>query len=665
MKLFIITTCLLIASLVAGSQTCTTPGQNPATAFPVCGTSTFSQSSVPLCGGTPVPAGGCGQVTDVNPFWYKFTCFQSGTLAFKIKPHVNSEDYDWQLFDVTNQNPANVYTNPALTVSFNWSGESGETGASAAGTSLFVCDGFGKPLWSSMANLIQGHEYLLLISHFTQTQSGYDLSFGGGTAIITDTTPPRLKNAEAGCGGNTVRVKLNKKMKCSSVTSSGSDFFITPGTVAITGATAIGCSSGFDTDSIELTLASVLAPGTYTLNIKNGTDGNTLLDYCNNAIPGTDKKDFTVFPSAPTPMDSLAPVKCAPSQLRLVFPKPVLCSSVAANGSDFTVTGNYPVTITSAQGNCTSGNTLTKEIIITLSQPMYNAGNFNLTLKIGTDGNTIMDECGKQTPAGSSLSFNLKDTVNADFTYMKFYGCNRDTIQLFHPGSNGVNSWQWNLDDNLSSSLQNPQAIYSVFDEKTIRLIVGNDFCSDTATQKIMLDNFLKADFNAFDDLCPNEPTRFTSTAQGNIKSHSWTFGDGGISDEASPLHNFAGPLSTTPYIVTYTVTDSLGCTSSAQKPVKVYSSCYLTVPNAFTPNNDGRNDFLYPLNAVKAEKLDFRIYNRWGQEVFHTRNWKNGWDGTVGGTPQGAGVYVWFLSYVDRDTKESRQMKGTAVLIR
>ena len=101
-----------------------------------------------------------------------------------------------------------MYTNASLTVSFNWSGEGGETGASPAGTSLFVCDGFGQPLWSSMPNLIQGHEYLLLVSHFTQSQSGYDLSFGGGTAVITDTTPPALKFADAGCGGNVVRVKL-------------------------------------------------------------------------------------------------------------------------------------------------------------------------------------------------------------------------------------------------------------------------------------------------------------------------------------------------------------------------------------------------------------------------------------------------------------------------
>jgi len=657
---------LLIFTLPSLAQVvCTAPGQNPSTAFPVCGTSVFTQASVPLCGGKTIPAGGCGAVTDVNPYWYKFTCFQSGTLGFKIKPHNLSEDYDWQLFDVTNQNPDNVYTNSSLTKSFNWSGESGETGASSAGTSLFVCDGFGRPLWSSMPMLIQGHEYLLLISHFTNTQSGYDLSFGGGTAVITDTTPPRIKYAEAGCGGNTVRVKLNKKMKCSSVTPTGSEFFIIPGTIGITSAAAINCTSGFDTDSIELTLNGLLAPGTYTLNIKNGTDNNTILDYCDKPIPNTDKVDFTVYPLIPTPMDSLVPVSCAPRQLRLIFKKPMLCNSVAPDGTDFIVTGSYPVTVTSATGGCQNGSTTSKEIIITLSAPLYGAGSFVITLKTGSDGNTILDECAKETPVGSNLSFSVKDTVNASFSYIKKYGCEADTVSYFHSGDNGVNSWNWNLDDGFTNALQAPVAQYTVFDEKTVRLIVSNGFCSDTVTQKVNLDNFLKAGFNAFDDLCPNEPTQFTSTAVGIIRSHNWSFGDGGSSSQASPSYVYNLPNGTSTYIVRYTVTDSIGCTNTAQKPVKVYISCYLAVPNAFTPNGDGRNDFLYPLNAVKAENLVFKVYNRWGQQVFETKNWKQGWDGRIKGVEQGTGVYVWFLTYTDRDSGEKRQMKGTAALIR
>lgn len=649
------------------ASSCTTPGQNPSTAFPVCGTSIFNQTSVPICGGRVIPAPTCTAypLTDINPFWYKFTCFQSGTLGFKISPQVNSEDYDWQLFDITGRNPNDVYTDPNLGVAYNWSGETGQTGASSAGNSLFVCEGYGRPLWSKMPTLVQGHQYLLLISHFTQTQSGYSLSFNGGSAVITDSTQPKLQFAEASCGGNIVRIKLNKKMKCNSLASNGSDFFIMPGNVPVTSATGIGCSSGFDTDSIELQLGAFLSPGTYTLNVKQGSDTNTLLDYCDKALPLTEKMNFTVYPLIPTPMDSLVPMSCKPGSARLIFRKPMLCSSVASDGSDFIITGPYPVTITSASGNCLAPATTSKEITVNFSGPLYQGGSFTLSLRSGSDGNTILDECGKETPAGSFLIFNIKDTVNADFTFSKFYGCSADTVNFFHPGNNGVNSWQWNLDENKSSSLQNPQALYRNFTNKNIQLVVSNGFCTDSSSGIVVLDNFLKADFTVFEDNCPNEAVAFTSTALGNPVQHDWIFGDGGSAAIPSPTHTYAGPVSTTPYIVRYTITDSLGCASIAQKTIRIYSSCYLAVPNAFTPNGDGKNDLLYPLNAVKAEKLDFRVYNRWGQLIFRTANWKNGWNGTLNGSPQPGGIYVWFLSFTDRDSGEARQMKGTAALIR
>jgi gliding motility-associated-like protein len=366
----------------------------------------------------------------------------------------------------------------------------------------------------------------------------------------------------------------------------------------------------------------------------------------------------------PTPMDSIETLQCKPQTLRLLFRKPILCSSVAADGSDFTITGSYPVTITSANGSCTSGSTTSKEIIVNLSQPLYNAGNFTLTLNKGLDGNTIVDECNQQTPA-SSLNFGVQDTVNADFTYQVNYGCSTDEVNFFHPGSNNVNSWQWNLDENKKSTLQNPQAYYKDFTSKNISLIVSNGFCSDSSSQTFTLDNFLKADFDTYEDVCPNEPTNFTGLAQGHITGYNWEFGDGTSSSEESPSHIYSAPNATASYVVKYTVTDSFGCENTAQKPIKVYSSCYLAVPNAFTPNGDGKNDFLHPLNAIKAEKLDFKVYDRWGQLMFQTKNWKNGWDGTYKGAPQPSGVFVWFLTFVDRDTKQSRQMKGTAALIR
>ena len=314
---------MLFVYLQVNSQTCTTLGQNPSTAFPVCGTDTFSQSTVPYCGGKTI-AGPCSAdfIADANPFWYKFTCFSAGTLGFLITPNDLSDDYDWELFDITGHNPNDIYSNVSLFVACNWSGITGLTGASSSGTSLQNCAGYAYPPFSAMPLLKTGHSYLLLISHFTRytpSQNGYKLSFGGGSASITDPLLPDLLSATSSCDATQITVKLNKKMKCSSLAIDGSDFSISPAVSTITGAVGIGCNSGFDMDSAMLTMSSQLQPGNYTITIKNGSDGNTLLDNCDRNIAPGNNIPLVILPLTPTPMDSLTPVGCAPQFFTIGF----------------------------------------------------------------------------------------------------------------------------------------------------------------------------------------------------------------------------------------------------------------------------------------------------------------------------------------------------------
>ena len=87
-------------------------------------------------------------------------------------------------------------------------------------------------------------------------------------------------------------------------------------------------------------------------------------------------------------------------------------------------------------------------------------------------------------------------------------------------------------------------------------------------------------------------------------------------------------------------------------------------VPTAFTPNGDGLNDEFIPV-AVGISRLDyFRVFNRWGNEVFATTQMKQGWNGTYKGIDQGADTYVWMVRGVDF-TGRVVEKKGTMVLIR
>jgi gliding motility-associated-like protein len=668
---YLVAIVLLIASATNAQGQCTTLGQTPATAFPVCGTSVFSQTNVPSCVNKQVIVPGCGTENtyyDVNPFWYRFTCFTSGTLGFLIDPISADDDYDWQIWDITGIDPSTVYNNTSASIGANWSGLKGQTGTNSGAAKLFECGSFNNnnpPKFSKLPNLIAGHTYILMISNFSNSQQGYKLSFGGGTAVITDSKEPLMQQVRTNCGGDELRLKLNKKMKCSSIAANGSDVVAFPGNITAVNVRPIGCNSSFETDSIVITLSQPLPPGNYSLQLKNGTDGNTILDLCDRAIPTTDAINFNIQLLQPTPFDSIATVKCSPNSVRFVFRKLIRCSSIAPNGSDFSISGTYPVNITSATGSCNADG-LTGDITLNFAQPLQQAGIFTITLRAGVDGNSIVDECNQQTPP-SQLNFSVKDTVNADFTYNISYGCTADTVNYIHPGGNGINSWLWNFGSNGTGSDQSEEVIYNSFGNKTAKLIVSNGFCTDSSSQDVYLNNFLKAEFNVNPFLCPDsllyvQPVPVTERPL----SFLWEFGDGSTStDSIPPPHLYPPSINEVKYTVAYTVTNDLGCSDRIEKVVTQLRTCRIDVPTAFTPNGDGLNDFFGPLNALVAENFLFRVYNRWGGLVFESKDWTKPWDGTVKGIQQPAANYVWTLSYRDLVTGRDINRKGSFILIR
>lgn len=109
------------------------------------------------------------------------------------------------------------------------------------------------------------------------------------------------------------------------------------------------------------------------------------------------------------------------------------------------------------------------------------------------------------------------------------------------------------------------------------------------------------------------------------------------------------------------------GCTVSDEVDIN-YVNCEkcIAFTNAFTPNRDGINDFFKPLLNCPARDYELRVYNRWGQEVFHTTNPANTWDGSYQGLPADANTYFYMLkiSFEGQDTK-TQLFKGEITLIK
>lgn len=86
-------------------------------------------------------------------------------------------------------------------------------------------------------------------------------------------------------------------------------------------------------------------------------------------------------------------------------------------------------------------------------------------------------------------------------------------------------------------------------------------------------------------------------------------------------------------------------------------------IPNIFSPNEDGQNDFLY-IRGNNISEIEFVVYNRWGGEVFRSKDISIGWDGTYNGKPCDQAVFAYYLSVSFVDGTQQFK-KGNITLVR
>ncbi len=112
------------------------------------------------------------------------------------------------------------------------------------------------------------------------------------------------------------------------------------------------------------------------------------------------------------------------------------------------------------------------------------------------------------------------------------------------------------------------------------------------------------------------------------------------------------------------TVTDSKGCIGTDSILVNFQRCIPIRVPDGFTPNGDGKNDYFRPLIGAQITNYRMQIWSRWGQLVFETKENGKGWNGKYNGEVQPNGAYIYFFSFIDPDGVPVVK-KGTFVLIR
>lgn len=309
-----------------------------------------------------------------------------------------------------------------------------------------------------------------------------------------------------------------------------------------------------------------------------------------------------------------------------------------------TATGKAPLTYQWDFGDGATANTAT-------ASHYYSLTGVYTVLFIATDSIGCHD---------TAIGYTTIDTfATADFSPSDQYICVGKTVS-FNGDYSAIGNIGaiWDFGD--GSILKNQKTPRHAFDRAgsyTVKLTAKYRQCPDTVvTKTIQVYGLPIVNLGPDTSLCPNSGSiTLTDGVNGGNSSATWLWNTG----------------ETTPSIVVrqeglyYAKVTINGCTNVDS--VNVTKDCYLDIPNAFTPNGDGSDDYFLPRNLLSRGLTSFKmdIYDRWGELIFETTNTSGrGWDGKFNNINQPVGVYVYIIDATFKDGK-SQHFQGNVTLLR
>lgn len=206
-------------------------------------------------------------------------------------------------------------------------------------------------------------------------------------------------------------------------------------------------------------------------------------------------------------------------------------------------------------------------------------------------------------------------------------------------------SYEWTFSDQTFLRDMNP--VNHAFDAAgnyTIRLVTHYEFCPDTNyMQTVTVNPFPGINIGPDTALCPGAAPivlrNFADFSAFPGATYTWSTGATTPSIQVNDIGTY------------FATVDYNGCTSTDS--MTIFKNCYLDIPNSFSPNNDGLNDYFLPRQLLSKGVTSYKmsIFNRWGQLVFETTALSGrGWDGRFNDAvqPQGVYIYVIDVSYTD-----------------
>ena len=227
-----------------------------------------------------------------------------------------------------------------------------------------------------------------------------------------------------------------------------------------------------------------------------------------------------------------------------------------------------------------------------------------------------------------------------------------------------IQSYAWDLGNGKTSTVANPSICYPKSGVYSIDVTAVSDkgcVSHDTIRNMITVYSHPVANFyyNPQTITILDPMVEFTSTSTPSGDSLLWySFGDGlgSTSTKQNPVHIYQD---TGTYCVNLIATNANNCKDTTQQCIIVKPYFTMYVPNAFSPNNDGINDNFYAV-AEYIKDFDMKIFDRWGNVVFHSTDINNQWTGTK----HQEDVYIVLIDVTDTHNKP-HTYHGTVTLIK
>lgn len=256
---------------------------------------------------------------------------------------------------------------------------------------------------------------------------------------------------------------------------------------------------------------------------------------------------------------------------------------------------------------------------------------------------------------------NLSDSlcaVNPDFYHRIYANSGSADISMFYiPGSDGdwntIGNWQsTDLWDGLSSITNTVAPNFSVVTAANVNDFTEPAFALALEKPALTLDDFA--------DIQSGESVLVTPIYSGSTPA-SVLWSPLTFNSCPSCLETSLNPVLTTEYFIEVNVNENCAVSDSILIRVKPQG---LLLPTAFSPNFDGVNDYLIPLNQ-NIESYSIRVYNRWGELIYKSNDLSVGWDGTYNGKSAELGVYTYSATYKNIGFEEEETESGNITIIR